>query len=90
MEGPVDLGASLEEYVEQLVSEGGFASREDVIREGVLMMQERQRAAAHAELEASLRRGLEDAKAGRVRDLDEVADELCAEYQAMADARIKA
>lgn len=89
MEGHVDLGANLESFVDRLVQEGGFASRDEVIRESVRLLQEREQAAWLAEFDASIEQGLADIEAGRGRDLDEVVDELCAKYQAMADARVK-
>lgn len=87
MEGYVDLGANLESYVDRLVQEGGFASREEVIRESVRLMQEREKAAWLADLRQSLERGIEDCKAGRGKDPDEVTTRLAAKYRAMAKAR---
>lgn len=87
MDGQVNLGADLESYVEGLVREGGFASRDEVIREGVRLVWEREKAAWLADLDVSIRRGIADSEAGRVRDLDEVTARLRGKYQAMAKAR---
>lgn len=84
MDGHVDLGASLESYVDRLVQEGGFASREEVIREGVRLMAERKRAARLAEFDASIAQGVAESEAGGGRELVEVTDRLVAKYRAMA------
>lgn len=92
MDGHVDLGANLESYVDRLVQEGGFASREDVIRESVRMMQEREeaRAAQFAEFEASLRQGIDDIDAGLGRPAEAVFADLEARYAAMERSRRQA
>ena len=89
MDEHVDLGASLDSYVDRLVQEGAYASREEVIRDGVRRMQEAERALWLAEFDASIREAIADSQAGRVRDATEVFDELEARYAAMAEARDK-
>ena len=79
-----DLGANLEAVVEDLVKNGRYNSKSEVLREGVRLVQERE--AELAELNASLDRGIADVKAGRVRPAEEVFAELRAKYQAMVDA----
>ncbi len=79
-----DLGANLEAVVEDLVKNGRYNSKSEVLREGVRLVQERE--AELAELNASLDRGMADVKAGRTRPAEEVFAELRAKYQAMADA----
>lgn len=87
MDDRIDLGDGLESYVEALIEEGRFASRDEVLRESVRQMQERERSARFSEFEESLRRGIEDARQGRGRPAEEVFDELTARYAAMAKAR---
>ena len=79
-----DLGENLEAVVNDLVKNGRYNSKSEVLREGVRLVQERE--AALAKLWVALDEGLDDIKAGRVRPLDEVFDELEAELQAAVDA----
>jgi antitoxin ParD1/3/4 len=79
-----DLGEKLEAVVNDLVANGRYNSKSEVLREGVRLVQERE--AALKKLWAEIDRGLEDIKAGRVHDAEEVFDELEARYQAMIDA----
>jgi antitoxin ParD1/3/4 len=75
-----ELGETLEKVVADLVENGRYNSKSEVLREGVRLVQERE-----ARLRASLERGLADIEAGRVKPLDEVADRLVAKYQRLAD-----
>ncbi len=79
-----DLGKNLEAVVEDLVRNGRYNSKSEVLREGVRLVQERE--AALARLDAALARGLADIEAGRFRPMDEVFDEVESELQAMIDA----
>lgn len=84
MASSVNLGNQLEGFVDQLVKSGRYGSRSEVMREGVRLIHERE---VHlAALDASIRRGLEDADAGRVHDLDAVETALDAKYAAMGGA----
>ena len=80
-----DLGEKLEAVVNDLVANGRYNSKSEVLREGVRLVQERE--AALARLYAALERGLADIDAGRTRPAEEVFAELRAKYQAMADAQ---
>ena len=75
-----DLGEKLEAVVNDLVANGRYNSKSEVLREGVRLVQERE--AALAKLWAEIGKGIEDIKAGRVYDAEEVFDELEARYQA--------
>ena len=75
-----DLGEKLEAVVNDLVANGRYNSKSEVLREGVRLVQERE--AALAKLWAEIDKGIEDIKAGRVYDAEEVFDELEARYQA--------
>ena len=83
-----DLGPNLEAVVEDLVKNGRYTSKSEVLREGVRLVQERE--AALRRLDAALARGLADIEAGRTRPAEEVFAELRARYQAMADAEDEA
>lgn len=85
MASSVDLGSRLEEVVTHLVKSGRYNSRSEVLREGVRIIQERE--ARLAELEASIRQGIEEIEAGGGHDLEDVAARLKAKYSAMASAR---
>lgn len=73
-----DLGEKLEAVVTDLVTNGRYGSKSEVLREGVRLVQERE--AALVRMHASIDRGLADADAGRVRPAEEVFAELRARY----------
>ena len=78
-----DLGARLEDIVNQLVNTGRYNSKSEVMREGVRLVEEREKRLAA--LDAALAKGIADADAGRVKAGDEVLDRLEAKYKAMAE-----
>ncbi len=80
----VDLGENLEAVVDDLVKNGRYNSKSEVLREGVRLVQERE--AALRELDASLDRGIADAEAGRGRPAEEVFAELRAKYKPVRKA----
>ena len=80
----VDLGKRLEATVNKLVKKGRYNSRSEVLREGVRLVEEREKRLA--ELDAALERGMADSRAGRVHSAKEVFDELRVKYAAMAEA----
>jgi antitoxin ParD1/3/4 len=80
-----DLGPNLEAVVEDLVKNGRYNSKSEVLREGVRLVQERE--AALRRLDAALARGLADVEAGRTKPAEEVFDRLIAKYEAMAKKR---
>lgn len=80
-----DLGEQLDGVVDDLVASGRYASRADVLSEGILLVQKR--AAAMARFEAEIQLGLDDIDAGRVHPAEEVFAELRAKYLAMAAQR---
>lgn len=81
MASSVDLGNQLEDFVSKLVKSGRYNSRSEVLREGVRLIHERE--TRLAALDASIKRGVADANAGRVHDLDLVSDTLDAKYAAI-------
>jgi antitoxin ParD1/3/4 len=74
-----DLGTYLEEVVNQLVSTGRYNSKSEVLREGVRLVEEREKRLEA--LDASLAQGLSDADAGRTRPAEEVFARLAAKYR---------
>ena len=78
-----DLGTRLEDIVNQLVSTGRYNSKSEVLREGVRLVEEREKRLAA--LDAALAKGISDADAGRVKSGDELLDRLEAKYKAMAE-----
>ena len=80
-----DLGAKLEAVVEDLVRNGRYNSKSEVLREGVRLVQERE--AALAQLDAMIAEGMADIDAGRTKPAEEVFDRLLAKYEGLAEAR---
>lgn len=85
----VSVPDPMRDWVEARIKGGQYASVSDYVRDLIRRDQvtsaERERKLA--DLDARVARGLADADAGRVRDLDEVADELEAKYTRMAAER---
>jgi antitoxin ParD1/3/4 len=71
--------------VSELIKNGRYQSRSEVLREGVRLVEEREKRLVA--LDASIARGLADAEAGRVTPVREVAHKLAAKYQKMAKER---
>jgi len=74
MPSSVDLGPKLEGVVSRLVSQGRYGSKSEVIREGIRLVEEREK--RMIELDRALERGLADVAAGRTRPAEEVFAEL--------------
>lgn len=80
-----DLGEVLEKVVTDLVENGRYNSKSEVLREGVRLVQERE--ARHRALGKLLEEGEADIAAGRVKPAEEVFERLIAKYEAMAKAQ---
>ncbi|MBL0375122.1 type II toxin-antitoxin system ParD family antitoxin [Rhizobium sp. KVB221] len=80
----VELG-NLESVVDWLVESGRYNSKSEVLREGVRLVEEREKRLAA--LDAELAKGLADVEAGRVRPAADVFDELKERYRRMAEER---
>ncbi|TGS18781.1 type II toxin-antitoxin system ParD family antitoxin [Mesorhizobium sp. M2E.F.Ca.ET.209.01.1.1] len=78
-----DLGHRLEDVVNRLVSDGRYNSKSEVLREGVRLVEEREKRLAA--LDAALAQGIADADAGRTEPAEEVFDRLEAKHKAMAE-----
>jgi antitoxin ParD1/3/4 len=74
MPSSVDLGKKLESVVFKLVKNGRYNSKSEVIREGVRLVEEREKRLAA--LDKALAEGLADIKAGRVYPAEEVFAEV--------------
>lgn len=83
MADTVDLGTKLETYVDGLVKSGRFETRNDALKEGVRLLEERE--ARLARLDEALAKGLADSEASRVAPVDDVAARLKRKYTAMLD-----
>ena len=84
MASSVSLG-NLEKTVERLVSSGRYNSKSEVLREGIRLVEEREKRLAA--LDAALARGIADDEAGRTKPAAQVFDRLAAKYDAMAKAK---
>ncbi|MBB3148280.1 antitoxin ParD1/3/4 [Phyllobacterium trifolii] len=80
----VELG-NLESVLNRLVESGRYNSKSEVLREGIRLVDEREKRLAA--LDAALARGLADVEAGRIRPLEDVFDELKTRYAKMAEER---
>ncbi len=70
----ITLPAEMAKVIREKVGSGGYGSASEVIREAMRGWLDRQRRLAA--LDASIARGLADADAGRLQDIDEVRREL--------------
>lgn len=73
-----DLGQKLEDVLDELVASGRYRSKDDVLRDGVRLVQERE--ARLVAVDEAVRRGLDDVEAGRARPAADVFDHLTAKY----------
>ena len=80
-----ELGNQLDEFVANLVASGRYRSKNEVLQEGVRLIQARE--ARLADLDASIARGLADIEAGLGKPAAEVFDRLEAKYRAMAETK---
>jgi antitoxin ParD1/3/4 len=83
MPSSANLGQHLEKYVSELVKTGRYQSRSEVLREGVRLVEEREKRLMA--LDAAIARGVADADAGRTTPLDAAAERLRGKYQRMAE-----
>lgn len=79
----LNLGADFEAKVDALVAQGRFASREDVVREGLRLIEERdaETERLRADLIAMLEEGLADVEAGRTYPIEDVMSEMEMRYR---------
>ena len=79
----IELDGEAQAYVDELVRDGRFASREEAVRAGVGFLREQLEDDFEItpKIAAAIEEGLADARAGRVRPADEVFDELLERYR---------
>jgi antitoxin ParD1/3/4 len=78
----ITLPAEMVRMIRDRVSGGAYGSNSEVIREALRGWMERERRLAA--LDASIARGIADADAGRVQDIDVVRAELRARFSPQA------
>ncbi|MCQ4191376.1 type II toxin-antitoxin system ParD family antitoxin [Methylocystis suflitae] len=86
MAANLSLG-NLEAVIERLVASGRYGSKIEVLREGVRLVEERERKLAA--LDAAIERGIAGVEAGRVTPADVVFDRLTAKYQHMKKSKTR-
>jgi antitoxin ParD1/3/4 len=79
----VQLSPELEKTVDQLVAAGRYGSKSEVLREGIRLVDERER--RQQILSTLLGEAIAQSRAGAVVPVDEFFDELLAEYEEAAD-----
>jgi antitoxin ParD1/3/4 len=74
----VSLTPELEQFVQSRVATGRYQTASEVVREGLRLLEERERAREIAlkELRAKIRRGVEQADRGELIDGDSVFEEI--------------
>ena len=85
MASSVNLGPQLETYVTELVKNGRYNSRSEVLREGIRLVEEREKRLAV--LNAAISRGLADADSGQTTPFDNIEQDLVARYTRMVEER---
>ena len=85
MASSVDLGPYLEKFVSSLVSSGRYNSKSEVLREGVRLIEDREKRLAA--LDRALDRGLGAAEARETVPADQVFGRLKAKYRKMAKSK---
>jgi antitoxin ParD1/3/4 len=74
-----ELGKHFETLVADLVASGRYESADEVLRDGLRLVEERE--AVLARLDAAVMVGLADVEAGRLKPAEEVFDRLEAKYR---------
>jgi antitoxin ParD1/3/4 len=79
----VYLGEHFESFAARMVQSGRYNNTSELVREGLRIIEERERRLAS--LDATLERSRADMQAGRVKPAEEVFDRLEAKYLRMAE-----
>ena len=82
----VHLSPELEEFVQNKVRSGRYNSESEVVREALLLLEQRDDAFTirQEEMRREIEEGLFSAKRGELVDGDEVFDRICAELKLSA------
>lgn len=75
------LGTEIEAAMDRLVETGPYSTREDVLREGVRLLQNGE--ARLARIDTAVTRGIDDAEAERSDDAEAVLGRLRRKYEAL-------
>ncbi len=81
----VSLGDHFEGLVKSLLESGRYNNASEVVRDGLRMVEARERRLAT--LDRALQQGLADEAAGRVKPIEDVAERLTAKYTRMVTER---
>jgi antitoxin ParD1/3/4 len=85
MSNSYTLGQHFEAFIQAQLASGRYNNASEVVRHALRLMEERERCLAA--VDAAIKRGVADVKAGRVHDAENVFDELEARYTGMARER---
>lgn len=80
-----DLGRDIVSIVDEVMETGHYATREDILREGVKLVKLREK--KRAEFLALIDQGIAAADAGQVYDLEDVVQELLTDIDALEHSR---
>lgn len=81
------LGKHYEAFVQAQLSSGRYNNASEVLRDALRLMEQRER--QMAALDLAIERGMADIRAGRVYELDEMADALDAELATLPDHPVR-
>ena len=85
MSASYSIGKHFEGFIQRQLDRGRYRDADEVVRDALRLLEARERQLNA--LDAALARGIADADAGRVHDLDEACDEILAEIDALPEPR---
>ncbi len=87
MPSSLSLTGQLETIVKKLVATGRYRSQNDVIRQGILLVEEQEK--RRAALDSAIEAGISDADTGRVHLAEDVFSELRSRYESLIETQNK-